>query len=109
MSKNIQMEDVPGEVKHYFSTIIIHHVDKLSVDDYKDLINVDLKQVNTDFLNGVTLNNLICSIMKNSNNTFEFQEAHQDYYPKAIGQDIKEYKTLLPMTTEGSWNTVRYS
>ncbi len=33
---------------------------------------------------GVTLHNLICNVLKNTSDEFDFQEAHQDYFPKVI-------------------------
>jgi hypothetical protein len=58
---------------------------------------------------GVTLHNLICNVLKNTSDDFDFQEAHQDYFPKVISIKVPNYTKLhlawsaiIPMTSDGS-------
>ncbi len=59
---------------------------------------------------GVTLDNLICNVLKNTSDEFDFQEAHQDYFPKVISIKVPNYTKLhlawsaiIPMTSDGSF------
>jgi hypothetical protein len=65
---------------------------------------------------GVTLHNLICNVLKNTSDEVDFQEAHQDYFPKVISIKVPNYEKLhlawsavIPMTSDGSWITIWYS
>jgi len=65
---------------------------------------------------GVTLHNLICNVLKNTSDDFDFQEAHQDYFPKVISIKVPNYiklhlawSAIIPMTSDGSWITFWYS
>ena len=65
---------------------------------------------------GVILHNLICNVLKNTSDEFDFQEAHQDYFPKVISIKVPNYEKLylawsaiIPMTSDGSWITIWYS
>jgi len=65
---------------------------------------------------GVTLHNLICNVLKNTSDDFDFQEAHQDCFPKVISIKVPNYTKLhlawsaiIPMTSDGSWITIWYS
>jgi hypothetical protein len=65
---------------------------------------------------GVILHNLICNVLKNTSDEFDFQEAHQDYFPKVISIKVPNYQKLhlawsaiIPMTSDGSWITIWYS
>jgi hypothetical protein len=62
---------------------------------------------------GVTLHNLICNVLKNTSDEFDFQEAHQDYFPKVISIKVPNYQKLhlawsaiIPMTSDGSWISI---
>ena len=43
---------------------------------------------------GVTLHNLICNMLKNTSDEFDFQEAHQDYFLKVISIKVPNYTKL---------------
>jgi len=65
---------------------------------------------------GITLHNLICNVLKNTSDEFDFQDAHQDYFPKVISIKVPNYTKLhlawsaiIPMTSDGSWITIWYS
>jgi hypothetical protein len=45
-------------------------------------------------MKGVTLHNLICNVLKNTSDEFDFQEAHQDYFPKVISIKVPNYTKL---------------
>ena len=54
--------------------------------------------------------------MKTINDNFEFQDAHQDYFPIAISTDNTKsskqwlaWSAIFPMTEQGSWLTVFYN
>jgi hypothetical protein len=67
---------------------------------------------------GIDLNNLICSVMRNKNDNFEFQDAHQDYFPVAISTEEEDenptinedkwlaWSAIFPMSPAGSWLTI---
>ena len=62
---------------------------------------------------GVTLHNLICNVLKNMSDDFDFLEAHQDYFPKVISIKVPNYAKLhlawsaiIPMMSDGSWITI---
>jgi hypothetical protein len=62
---------------------------------------------------GITLHNLICNILKNTSDDFDFQEAHHDYFPKLISIKVPNYTKLhlawsaiIPMMSDGSWITI---
>jgi hypothetical protein len=64
-------------------------------------------------MKGVTLHNLICNVLKNTSDDFDFQKAHQDYFPKVISIKTPNYTKLhlawsaiIPMTSDGSWITI---
>jgi hypothetical protein len=69
---------------------------------------------------GILLNELICNAMRTANDNFEFQDAHQDYFPVAIptldedgeerdiSQEFLAWSAVFPMSEEGSWITVWY-
>jgi hypothetical protein len=64
---------------------------------------------------GVTLYNLICNALKNTSDDFDFQEVHQDYFPKVISIKAPNYTKLhlarsaiIPMMSDGSWITIWY-
>jgi hypothetical protein len=49
---------------------------------------------------GVTLHHLICNVLKNTSDEFDFQEAHQDYFPKVISIKVPNYtKTSFGMVS----------
>ena len=144
-SSFLRFEDVPEEVKAHYTAIIAHAANSkaykqlinvnLQQLDITDLANAVQKGKRSTATNstimqafirfftklgmhkvGVTYHNLICSVMMNNNDNFDFQEAHQDYYPKAISTGDDDYETqhlawsaIFPMTDEGSWITIWFS
>jgi len=48
---------------------------------------------------GVTLHNLICNVLKNMFDDFDFLEAHQDYFPKVISIKVPNYTTSFGMVS----------
>jgi hypothetical protein len=62
---------------------------------------------------GVLLNHLICNAMKTYNDEFEFQDAHTDYYykaihPKEVSGKWLAWSAIIPMTEQGSWICVYF-
>jgi hypothetical protein len=58
---------------------------------------------------GVLLHNLICNVLINTSDDFDFQEAHQDYHQKVISIKVTNYTKLhsawsaiIPMMSDGS-------
>jgi hypothetical protein len=67
---------------------------------------------------GIEMDNLLPSVMRNKDDNFEFQDAHQDYFPIAISTEEEDEKprindnvwmawsAIFPMSSKGSWLTV---
>ncbi len=92
----------------YFSTFSVDNTIKPHIFIYFRNIGMEKK--------GVTLDNLICNVLKNTSDEFDFQDAHQDYFPKVISIKVPNYTKLhlawsaiIPMTSDGSWITIWYS